>query len=107
MRVAKILHLACHLVHDVHVTKEVERDRKSTLVDTDTLASHTSTRVKGVWPPLNIPIVDGATGLVGLLDLSNGDLAILRLPTLRGLFDLPGFSFGGRVLDLDVYVCHG
>lgn len=65
------------------------------------------TRVKGVWPPLHIPIVVGRSG--GLLDLRDIDVTIIlpRLPTLGGLFDLPGLALGGCVLDLYVYVSHG
>lgn len=62
------------------------------------------TRVK-VWPPLHIPIVVVGGG-VGLVDFGDGDLTILGFPTLGGLFDLPGLPFGGRVIDLYVYVSH-
>lgn len=65
---------------------------------------HTLARVKG-WPPLHIPIVVGVAG-VGLLDFGDGNLAILRLPALGGLFDLPGLALGGGVLDLNVDVGH-
>lgn len=45
-------------------------------------------------------------GGVGLVDFGDGDLTILGFPTLGGLFDLPGLPFGGRVIDLYVYVSH-
>lgn len=59
-----------------------------------------------IWPPRHIPVIGGVVG-VGLLDFRDGDLAILRLPTLGGLLDLPGLALGGGVLDLNVYVGHG
>lgn len=63
------------------------------------------TRVKS-WPPQHIPIVVHVRR-VGLVDLGDSDIAILRLPTLRGLFDFSGLPLGGGILDLDVYVSHG
>ncbi|GBP84409.1 hypothetical protein EVAR_47796_1 [Eumeta japonica] len=62
-------------------------------------------RVCRGWPPRHIPVVVGGGG-VGLLDLRDGDIAILRLPAFGGLLDLPGLALGGRVLDLHVNVGH-
>lgn len=54
----------------------------------------------------HIPIV-GVGGGVGLFHLGDGDLAILRLPALGGLLDLPGLALRGGVLYLYVDVGHG
>lgn len=57
------------------------------------------------WPPQHIPVV-GGVGRCGLIDLRDGDLAILGLPALGRLLDLPSFALGGRILDLYVDVGH-
>lgn len=68
--------------------------------------SHTASLGSGGLATAHIPIVVGGGG-VGLVDLRDGDLAILGLPTLRGFLDLPGLPLGRGVLDLNVYVSHG
>lgn len=60
----------------------------------------------GGRPPRHIPVIVGVGG-VGLLDLGDRHLAVLGLPALGGLLDLPGLALGGGELDLNVYVGHG
>lgn len=76
-------------------------------INKHTASTSHCTRAEGRgWPPQHIPIVVDVSR-VGLFDLRDRDVAILGLPTLGGLFDLPGLPLGGGVLDLYVYVGHG